>query len=141
MLSQFKREDILMSHLKPILVLVMFFGASHAAAAYSDIDTLYVSAASAGACGGLPVLYVGYNSYLSNGSYSPTALTGGELVSALDDVVDPMCSLHSSGITVSGFSSNPGAGWLSSVRCGGVTNTGSSASFNYSSGTADWSWG
>jgi hypothetical protein len=43
-------------------------------------------------------------------------------------------------LEVSGFSSNPGQSWLSSVTCNGVTNSGSTAGFSYSSGVATWEW-
>ena len=78
----------------------------------------------------------------STGSYSPTALTGGESVSDLYDISNSTCtSLFRSIIYISGFSSNPGQSWLTSVTCNGVEMTGgSTSSYSYNSGTAGWAW-
>ena len=44
-------------------------------------------------------------------------------------------------IAVSGFSSNPGSCWLTSVKCDGITHSDASASqFTYLEGTAWWYW-
>jgi hypothetical protein len=87
-----------------------------------------------------PLCYYGY---LGNfGSYSPTGLTGGETVAWLADIY--FGSSCSSGVVtdfkVTGFSSNPGQSWLTSVTCGGVTKTSSTSGYSYSSGAAIWSW-
>jgi hypothetical protein len=77
------------------------------------------------------------------GSYSPTGLTGGEtVVSLFTAVIGPLCEGTLNGyFQVSGFSSNPGQSWLTSVTCNGTTKTGGTATYSYSSGTAEWSWG
>lgn len=76
------------------------------------------------------------------GSYSPAGLTGGNtVINAISDIVPINCNTPPfSTLVVSGFSSNPGSGWLSSITCNGVNNTGSSASFSYTNGTAAWNW-
>lgn len=43
-------------------------------------------------------------------------------------------------ITIGGFPVDPGAGWLLSASVGGVSRSGASASYSYSSGTASWYW-
>lgn len=64
----------------------------------------------------------------SFGSYSGT-ISGGR-------VLRDLCTLGSHWVTISGFSSNPGAGWLQSVTIGATTYA---VSFNsYSGGIASW---
>lgn len=76
------------------------------------------------------------------GSYSPTGLTGGETVHALfTSVAGPSCTGTLNGhFQVTGFSSDPGQSWLTSVDCNGITKTGSTATYSYSSGSAEWVW-
>ncbi len=76
------------------------------------------------------------------GSYSPTGLTGGKTVSGLFTlVIGPQCLVSLNGhFFVSGFSSDPGQSWLTSVTCNGTTKTGGTASYSYASGTAYWGW-
>jgi hypothetical protein len=76
------------------------------------------------------------------GSYSPTGLTGGKTVAALYTIVTgPSCTGALNGqFEVSGFSSDPGQSWLTSVACNGTTKSGTTATYSYSSGTAHWSW-
>ena len=128
-----------MCRLKPLLILVMSLSVCRIAAAYTDAGTLYVSFKANGTCPG-PVIDTGYNSYISIGSYSPTGLTGGKTVSALVDVMGPLCPIMSSELDISGFSSNPGTNWLSTVTCGSITKLRSSATFSYYNGTASWIW-
>jgi hypothetical protein len=87
---------------------------------------------------------VGFDKPAGFGTYSPTGLTGGESVAIVFDQNSDfgMC-LHPtySLLEVSGFSVDPGQDWLTSITCNSVENTGSgAASFNYSSGTATWTW-
>lgn len=131
-----------MSHLKSILLLVISLGVWQIAAANSDAGTLLVGVGMSTTCSpnGLPFPYLfGYsNSPLpAAGSYSPTGLTGGETVIDLFDYFS--CGTRSE-LVISGFSANPGQSWLSSVKCGSVTNTGSSATYYYGSGDASWVW-
>lgn len=80
------------------------------------------------------------------GSYSPTGLTGGETVHALyDQYTGPHeCITPLARFEVSGFSSNPGQSWLTSVTCNGVTMTGAAAAAysygTFGSGVAEWDW-
>jgi Zn-dependent metalloprotease len=93
--------------------------------------------------GGLDTTYKGYKSGFE-GSYSPTALTGGRTLAEFDDIgacSGPCGTLTNGVVVVSGFSSDPGAGWLSSVTANGVTKLNSAAAYSYSSGSATWSWG
>jgi hypothetical protein len=88
---------------------------------------------------GLQEIY-GYASGLY-GSYSPTGLTGGGTVTAVaDNTPFGVCSYSALSILSVTISPNPGSSWLSSIKCNGVTKTGSSGSFSYSSGIALWSW-
>lgn len=73
------------------------------------------------------------------GSYSPTGLTDGHTVAAVYDSLGS-CAGGFSFLSVSGFSSNPGSAWLSSITCNGVTNNASNAFFFYSAGSASWTW-
>ena len=80
------------------------------------------------------------------GSYSPTGLTGGEIVASLTDLdtgTSSACNniAKNSFLNVSGFSVDPGQAWITSVTCNGIAKTGISASsYSYSSGTAIWTW-
>jgi hypothetical protein len=80
----------------------------------------------------------------SIGTYSPTGLTGGKTFNAITDERKGTCGTSSlSTFSATGFSSNPGSTWLTSITCNGVTNMGSSAiQFIYTSatGTAAWQW-
>jgi hypothetical protein len=115
------------------------------AAASTDNGTLTVGAGSVGSCGIISdgTAVIGYYSIDSLGSYSPTALTGGTTLLGIYDVFSLLGCPDSGNILVSGFSSNPGSGWLTSVTCDGVTNLASSAStfiYTASKGTALWAW-
>jgi len=93
------------------------------------------------------ITYDGYSSP-AMGSYSPTGLTGGANVLAVFDlrvlggtIGWPPCVNNASFLLVSGFSSDPGVGWLSSVTCHGVQNTsGNAGYYSYSNGQAEWMW-
>jgi hypothetical protein len=74
------------------------------------------------------------------GSYSPTGLTGGATVDEIADITAGACVAANSILDITGFSSNPGGSWLISITCNGVKNLGSSATFAYSSGDANWDW-
>lgn len=80
------------------------------------------------------------------GSLAPTVISGGlSLVSITDNYFVPskvatQPTYQSSSIAVSGFTSDPGQGWLLSVSANSVTRTGASASYTYSGGIATWRW-
>lgn len=86
--------------------------------------------------------YDSSSSILSFGSYSPTGLGGGRTVTFLDEL--GFCDLAGveGSLSVSGFTSNPGKSWLTSVTCNGVTQTAASATFSYfpSDGSTLWQW-
>ena len=85
--------------------------------------------------------FIGTRSIGNFGSYSPTGLIGGETVGLVSDIQPGTCVESQSNLTVTGFSSNPGSSWLSSITCNGVKNLGSGATFFfYSDGGASWIW-
>jgi len=90
-------------------------------------------------CGNQPEQFSGYSAGFI-GSYSPTGLTGGETVVTIMDTGATTCFPSSIQFGVSGFTSNPGTTWLTSITCNGIEKTGSTASFTYNSGTATWKW-
>ena len=113
------------------------------AAAASDVGTLTVGEHIVGIPPTHPCVMVdyGYQSGLENGSYSPTGLTGGKTVIEVYDTTNCSSTYLFSALAVSGFSSDPGKTWLTSITCNGVTNdSSSSSSYSYGSGTAAWEW-
>lgn len=100
-------------------------------------DTAVVTAGNASVAQG-----EGFRSDFPYGSISPTTTTNGYRYYYLYDVnfctAKGGCS-ESGNFAVSGFSSNPGQSWLTSVSCG-VTQAGSSASYSFASGVASWTW-
>jgi hypothetical protein len=92
------------------------------------------------------------------GSLSPTALSGGKVVTAVWDWCEardslsappPSCpytmantNAQSANLSVSGFTSDPGAAWLASVIAAGATRGGSDTTliYSYASGIATWEW-
>ena len=114
--------------------------ASQVALAASDAGTLQLGH---GVYSGCSTILSGYNPGASFGSYSPTGLAGGETVETIIDSISlsyPGCPDYSE-LAVSGFSSNPGVGWLTSITCNGVTNPASSATYAYlGGGQATWQW-
>lgn len=105
----------------------------------SDSGTLTIATVAWSGCFSTINIVFGFSSPRGIGSYSPAALTGGKTVVALYDTKGD-CVGTFSDISISGFSSNPGSSWLSSLTCNGVENNGSAATFIYSSGTASWEW-
>jgi hypothetical protein len=124
-------------------LLVCIFS-SFRATASSNEGTLTVGISSE-SCSGirLPIEYgfVGATSgYAGYGSYSPTGLTGGEAVFAVYDSNSYCENDAGSYFDVSGFSSDPGSDWLTSITCNGVEQTPSAGSYFYSAGYAYWMW-
>ena len=77
------------------------------------------------------------------GSYSPTGLTGGKTVGAIDDETNLGCGVTQSALSIRGFGSDPGSSWLTSITCNGVQNLASAAAtygYDSASGTAGWTW-
>jgi hypothetical protein len=110
----------------------------------TDIGVLTIGHAYDGQCGGHGLQYSGYNAALSIGSsvgsYSPTGLTGGKTVVLAADFAQQFCAVNLSFLKVSGFSTNPGSGWLTSITCNGITNSPASGSFSFSGDTGYWQW-
>jgi len=80
-------------------------------------------------------ILVGYLPGLSAGSYSPTALTGGKTITALYDY-NCFNGMSWAQLQVSGFSSDPGLNWLTSVTCNGVIRT--PYSYTYRGANVSW---
>ena len=82
--------------------------------------------------------YTGFSTVLDSGfgSRSPTTLTTGNTFRACYDQVS------SATVEISGFSSNPGKGFIRNVITGPTptTLTGAAATYSYSSGVATWTW-
>ena len=74
------------------------------------------------------------------GTYSPTGLTGGKTIAQIGDEAPDGCGTNQSFLIISGFSSNPGSSWLTSITCNGVTNLAPAGGYSYSSGLAEWVW-
>jgi len=131
--------------LASLSLMVTLAAVSQVAMASSDTGTLLVAQKLVRCNAGASFnSFFGYSASLSFGSYSPTGLTGGNTVTAVyDEIVFPTCGGGAgSSLAVSGFSSNPGSTWLTSITCNGVTNNESSKTFfSYSSGVASWFWG
>jgi hypothetical protein len=117
------------------------------AAAATDTGTLTEGGGNLGMCALTPpiavILGIGYDNTLF-GSYSPTALSGGKTLNYVMDVLDVCNGAKTATVGVSGFTSNPGISWLTSIACNGVTHSGTSGTFSYfpgSPGTGVWTWG
>lgn len=121
-------KDHIWKSLKLVFALTSLSLAPMLAVATSDNGTLTV--------GYSPVFceHYGYNSATGTGAYSP-GLTGGKNVGILMDV----CYAYSY-LDVSGFSSDPGSSWLTSITCNGVTKLVGSAGYSYGGGRARWEW-
>jgi hypothetical protein len=122
-----------------LLTILILSGVGGLASAASDHATLTVGIVPGGVCN-QSLAGFGSGAY---GSYSPTGLTGGTTVTSLQDSIYLQfgCATNFSGVTISGFSSNPGSSWLMSVTCNSVTRSGASAGFSYlGGGVARWLW-
>lgn len=118
-------------------LMALAIGAPQPAFAATDNGTLTVGSVTLpfGTCG--TTTQKGFSSGASFGSYSPTGLTGGRTVVHLVD------SISCSGVSilqVSGFSSDPGSSWLTSITCNGVTRAPPPNAYSYGSGSAQWVW-
>ena len=72
------------------------------------------------------------------GSISPTKTSNG--FTYLQIITEIGAHGGASVFNLKGFSSNPGQSWLTSIKCGSNTQTGSTASYTYSGGEASWEW-
>lgn len=119
-----------------LLTLTGTIFAAQVANAASDDGTITVGSACMNS-----TEFLGYTGGV--GAYSPTGLTGGKTVGALMALAVPcMGGTFSGHLAVTGFSSDPGQSWLTSVACNGTTKTGATATYVYTSasGTATWNW-
>jgi hypothetical protein len=105
---------------------------------------LFGSAAAQAATGTITV-YPNFGSYCSasqcgtgNGSASGTTLSDGKTVVAI--VEGPLGSGRYIGIYVAGFSSDPGAGYLSGATCDGTTYWDNEYHSYFSNGTVYFQW-
>ena len=87
-------------------------------------------------------LLYGYMRSRSLGSYSPTNLTGGQILAEIYDQTDGGCKLVSGAtLSISEFPADPGRGWLTSVTCNGIKLSESAvARFSFGGSTATWQW-
>ena len=81
--------------------------------------------------------YIGYVPSIPIGSMSSTAVTGGYTLSACYDAAS---GANNSYVIITGFGSNPGSGFFTSVTVGSTTKTSASASYSYFAGQATWNW-
>lgn len=77
-----------------------------------------------------PVRFTGFN-----GLFAPIILQDGRELRMIADIND-----MASSVRIAGFDSDPGASYLSSVSCNGVTLQALAASYAYIDGSASWSW-
>lgn len=125
------------------LMLISMIFASQLAIASSDSGTLTPGSLSQ-ECAPPFLPHFVLVGYISSGfgTYSPTGLTGGKTVAEIVDETAVGCGTTQSIFNVSGFSSDPGKSWLTSITCNGVKNLSSASSYGYSSSTgiASWAW-
>ena len=126
-------------------ILSCLLSVSQLAIAASDVGILTWSSTALGpSCSpSIPYSYVldGFNSATSTGSYSPTGLTGGTAVQQIVNF-SPACYGDSSiRMVISGFTSDPGRDWLTSLTCENSTKFSVDAAYGYSGdGQALWIW-
>jgi hypothetical protein len=130
------------------LLLIVVTVTSRQANASSDSGTLTAGQLSSSCPPGIGTGILTYDGMGSEGSsygsYNPYGLTGGDTVWSIFDIHKgtATCAGNASTLVVTGFSSNPGSSWLTSIKCNGVQNSGSTASYFYVSlsGNAVWQW-
>jgi YD repeat-containing protein len=75
------------------------------------------------------------------GSMSPATTTNGYTYQQFMDKFKASNGAYQNTLfSVSGFSADPGQGWLTSAGCNVTTQTGSTATYSYSAGMATWNW-
>jgi len=89
---------------------------------------------------GATYMLQGYRTGL--GALTPNTTFNGKTITTFTGYTDLTFGGHQASLVISGFSANPGAGWLQSISVPslGLTLTGASASFFYGSGTCTWLW-
>lgn len=79
--------------------------------------------------------YVGTTDFIGfDGLVSPIVLPGSARLRIIADASGGAV------VQISGFKSNPGAGYLISIQCNGVTMHGRDAIYSHSVGSAEWTW-
>ena len=116
--------------------------AENAMASVADMSTLTVGFALSG-CPSACTSQYGYGfgsggQYYVPGSMSPSVLSNGQPIVNLSTYTNQVQDYVN--ITIGGFSSSPGKGWLVSVSVNGHTLQGGTASYTYSAGRAYWTW-
>jgi subtilisin family serine protease len=86
--------------------------------------------------------FVGFDLSLGGGSMSPATTSNGYTYQKFKDRYNVKTTSYIETVfEVSGFTSDPGSGWLVSAAAEGVTYVGSrAATYSYNSGSARWSW-
>lgn len=130
---------LLVHHLAWPMAIAFLVGASQVSFAASDIATL--TKGTTGSGGACSTGYWGFSSGVGGfGSYSPTALTGGNTVAHVFDYLSVFGCGSAAVLQVSGFSADPGSSWLTSITCNGVTRSQPTAIHSYGAGIAVWRW-
>ena len=85
--------------------------------------------------------YRGYNSGFGIGSVSPTTLTTGYAIEAMEDYRDTSGGIYSAGLVLSGFGADPGQDYLYSVTVNGISKLTSAATYyGFILGSVYWAW-
>lgn len=124
-----------------ILVMCLFGPAQHAysqVAVGSITDNVVVSGSTATGSGGTSYGYGPNEAGGQVGSVSPATTFGGYTYGALYSA--GLRGTISTVLKVSGFSADPGAGWLNAITCGSVTFNSSNALYSFSGTTVTYSW-
>jgi hypothetical protein len=87
---------------------------------------------------GLTFTYIGYEPVYTIGSVSPSTLTGGKTLYSLYDYYDISVGSSYGFFQVSGFSSDPGSSYFTTLTINSTNYSSSSATYSYSSGIATW---
>jgi titin len=111
------------------------------AAYYTDLFSMTAGSQTIEGTGKPPVIEdinCGYNPP-SLGSISPTTTTNGLTLSTFYQQELYSAKTYNTVLEVTGFTSDPGSGWLSSIGFG-TALSGASATYSYSGGQAGWLW-
>ena len=83
-------------------------------------------------------VYYGFSSGSAFGSITPTAFKAGNIIGVYDQYVSGVYA--STYFYISGFLSDPGKTYFTTIATAGGLLTSASSSYGYSYGTAEWSW-
>ena len=87
---------------------------------------------------GLTFTYIGYEPVYTIGSVSPSTLTDGKTLYSLYDYYDISVGSSYGYFQVSGFASDPGSSYFTTLTINSTNYSSSSAFYSYFSGTASW---